>query len=220
MPTVAFLRAEGILFHRPAVAAAAWMAASQQALSPRLARLGAVLAAAPLAVPGLGDPTQATRLAWAALRGASEDRLVLLGEDYGREHLTPKLLPVGTSLLADAKRQRLTVVLVSDHLDTIVEPIARELGIEHVICNRMEIRDGRATGRLLDPIVGGHLGREAVHRFAEQRGLDLHHALAWGARAVDASLLDAVARPCVVSPDRTLRQIARDRDWPVLVAAS
>jgi phosphoserine phosphatase len=216
--TVAFLRAEGILFPRSAATAAAYMASAQQSIAPRLARLGAVLASAPLSMPGLGDPAQAVRLAWAALRGASEDRLVILGEDYQREQIAPRLLPIGLGLLAEAKRQRLTVVLVSEHIDTIVAPIARELGIAHVMCNRMEMRDGRATGRLLDPLVGGHLGREQIARFAEGEGLELTGAVAWGARAVDASLLEAVPRPCAVSPDRTLRQIARDRDWPVMVA--
>src|SRR5947207_13714326 len=34
-----------------------------------------------------------------------------------------------------------------------MRPLARQLGVEYVLANRMEFRDGIATGRLLDPVI-------------------------------------------------------------------
>ena len=45
------------------------------------------------------------------------------------------------------------VVLVSQGLDHVMRPLARHLGAKWVIANRLEFRDGIATGRLLDPVI-------------------------------------------------------------------
>ena len=45
------------------------------------------------------------------------------------------------------------VVLVSQGLDHVMRPLARHLGVKWVIANRLEFRDGIATGRLLDPVI-------------------------------------------------------------------
>ena len=45
------------------------------------------------------------------------------------------------------------VVLVSQGLDHIMRPLANYLGVERILCNRLDFRDGRATGRLIDPVI-------------------------------------------------------------------
>jgi hypothetical protein len=52
-------------------------------------------------------------------------------------------------------------------LDHLIRPLAQELKVEHLLTNRLEFRDGRATGRLLDPVVGS-LGGAALS--PEERG--------------------------------------------------
>ena len=45
------------------------------------------------------------------------------------------------------------MVLVSQGLDHIMRPLANHLGVERILCNRLDFRDGIATGRLLDPVI-------------------------------------------------------------------
>ena len=45
------------------------------------------------------------------------------------------------------------VVLVSQGLEHVMRPLARHLGVKWVIANRLEFRDGIATGRLLEPVI-------------------------------------------------------------------
>jgi len=95
----------------------------------------------------------ATRLLHALLRGVSRDRLELLGEEYFRYVLKSQLRPQAVERLTAAIGSGERVVLVGQLLDNIMRPLAQHLGAEGFISNRLEFRNDRATGRLLDPIV-------------------------------------------------------------------
>ncbi len=212
-----FFRVEGTLTPRPTITTAAWLAMNAQEVGERLARLGNVALAAPFLFGGpLRDTATGGRVAWMGLRGLSEDRLVVLGEEYAERFLVPSLREVGLRLLDDARRQGHRIVLLSDNLDVVVRHVADHLGVEDLVCNAMEIRNGKATGRLRDPIVGGHVAGETARRFAREHGIDLDASSGYGALAEDGTLLGAIGRPCAVHPDWQLRRMARDLDWPVV----
>ncbi|MFT5453932.1 MAG: phosphoserine phosphatase [Myxococcota bacterium] len=210
----AFFRVEGTLLRRPTALAAAWLAANSQTLSARIGRLGAVALGAPLSFIGT-DPTAASRITWMGLRGMSEDRLVVLGEEYFATWLDGDVRPVGEGLVRTAQRDGRRVVLVSDNLDAVVLPLVERLGADLLVANRMEIRNGRATGRLAEPVVARFGGRRLTE-FADRHGLDLSRSTAYGAAEADTALLAGAGLPCAVHPDRGLRRMARDLDWPIL----
>src|SRR5690349_2698953 len=97
--------------------------------------------------------TFATRVVYSVLRGISRDRLDLLGEEYFRYKLKPNLKPAGIRKLEELVMSGAQVVLVSQGLDHVIRPLAEHLGVTRILTNRMEFRDGIATGRLLDPVV-------------------------------------------------------------------
>jgi len=211
---VAFFRLEGVLLKRPAPLAAAWLAANAQQLKHRLGSLSAVVASAPFAL-GLGDPAIGARLAWMGLKGMSEDRLEVLGEEYWATHLEGKLRAAGVDLVHQAKKDGRTIVLVADHLEPIARHAQKAVKADLLVSNRMEMRDGKATGRLLDPVVARFGGRP-LRDFIAEHDLDLDGARAYGATTADQVLLAAIPWPCAVHPDRGLRRVARDLDWPIV----
>jgi len=101
----------------------------------------------------LGDRSFATRALHSLLRGVSRDRLDLLGEEYFHYVLKPQLKPQGAQALKDWMARNGQVVLVSQGLEHLMRPLANFLGVERLIANRLEFRDGRATGRLLEPVI-------------------------------------------------------------------
>lgn len=214
----AFFRLEGSLSPRPTLAAPAWLAANAQRVRERLLRLVASAAALPLAVGPLEDEEKALRLAWAGLRGVSEDRLLELGEEYARRFVIPALRPSALRLVETCRGQGFRVVLVSADVEPIVRHVAEAIGADETLCNRLEIRDGEATGRLADPFVGAHLDGAWARRWAADRGVDLLACRAYGGREADAVLLGAVGNPCALHPDARMRRIARQLDWPVVEA--
>ena len=80
------------------------------------------------------------------------------------------------------------VVLVSQGLEHVMRPLAQHLGVKWMIANRLEFRDGIATGRLLDPVIrprgifaritgAGPDGRRAEERLVRDLGLSNAEAL-------------------------------------------
>ena len=97
--------------------------------------------------------TRATRLLYMLLRGVTRDRLDLLGEEYFEYFLKPRLQKKAVDALRLAQVDGQQMVLVGQSLDHVLRPLARHLGVQHFVANRMEFRDGIATGRLLPPVV-------------------------------------------------------------------
>jgi HAD superfamily phosphoserine phosphatase-like hydrolase len=211
-----FFRVEGTLTPRPSIATAAWLAGNAQAAHERLLRLGNVALAAPFLGGPLRDAASASRVLWMGLRGISEDRLVVLGEEYAERFVIPSLREVGLALVEQARASGHRIVLVSDNLDVVMRHVFEHLGVDDLVCNSMEIRDGKATGRLHDPVIGGHVTVDWARRFAAENGIDLGASSGYGAQAEDGMLLASLGMPCAVHPDWQLRRMARDLSWPVV----
>jgi len=149
-----FWRVEGSLLHFSAVRLVAFFTWNAQSFAERWARRGGLAFLAVL-FPFLYTLHRifATRVLYAFLRGVSRDRLDLLGEEYFHYHLKPRLKRVGFDKLKEAQAIRGSMVLVSHALEQVVRPLAEHLGVKHIITNQLEFRDGRATGRLLEPVI-------------------------------------------------------------------
>ncbi|MSO20476.1 MAG: hypothetical protein EXQ56_08435 [Acidobacteria bacterium] len=153
-----FWRVEGSLLDLGAVRPVAFFTSNAQSFFERSLRrlaLAVVVLLRPLLY--LMDREWATRVLHALLRHISQDRLDLLGEEYFEYQLKPRMKQRGMSrLLAtvdQVRRMNGRVILVSQGLDHVMRPLARHFGVEHLIANRLEFRDGLATGRLIGPVV-------------------------------------------------------------------
>jgi HAD superfamily phosphoserine phosphatase-like hydrolase len=216
--TAAFFRVEGIVLGRGVLAASAYIAANAKKFGERALRLGLVALAAPVhGLLGQTDRALAHRIVHLAFRGMSEDRVAILAEEYAEDILKGKLLDQGVELMKRARDEGRRVVLLSDGVSSIMEPFARHLKHhDELVCNHLEFRDGEATGKLLDPIIGGASGGRWLRQYALEHDLDLAHSAAYGSHGPDMLLLSAVGRPCAVNPDFVLRRSARDADWPII----
>ena len=150
----AFLRADGLFFSLSPVCLVSYFARNAQAFSERMYRLAAVCGVAALRLlVGLENPVFATRLVHLPLRGMSRDRLDLLGEEYFNYVVRPKLRSEALAKLLQLQSSGRRVVLVSQELDHFMRSLAEHLKVEILLTNRLEFRDGLATGRLLEPVV-------------------------------------------------------------------
>ncbi len=99
------------------------------------------------------------------------------------------LTPGARTLVRTLKRLGFTVALVSGGFIEIVGPIADELNIDHAEANRLEIVDGRLTGRVVGDIVDRAGKARALRRFADEAGLPLSRTVAIGDGANDLDML-------------------------------
>jgi phosphoserine phosphatase len=208
---------EGTLVDRGALAASAYFASNAQGFAERALRVGALALGAPLyGFLSQNDRTLATRAAYVTLRRMSEDRIVQLAEEYYADVLKQRVYERGRELVKQARKQGHRVVLLSEAIEQVIAPLAAQLGADHCVSNRLEFEAGEATGKLLEPIIGGHDAGVWVKRFAREQDIALERSVAYAARGADILLLSAVGQACAVNPDLALRGAARDADWPVL----
>jgi thioester reductase-like protein len=149
-----YWRVEGSLLELGAMRPVGFFTWNSQSFSERWARRAGMAGMAlvrPLAYAA--NRTFATRFLHTLLRGVSRDRLDLLGEEYFHYVLKPQMRREAAEKLLETVRRGERVVLVGQLLENILRPLAHHFGVESFISNRLEFRDGKATGRLLDPIV-------------------------------------------------------------------
>src|SRR5271163_947398 len=158
MPSVAsptvYWRVEGSLLDLTVVQPVAFFTWNAQTFAERWWRRGLIFVMAALR-PFLYSTNRkfATRVVHTTLRGVTRDRLDLLGEEYFQYRLKPELKTHGAERVRELVRSGADVVLVSQGLEHVMKPLAEHLGVKRVVANRLEFRDGVATGRLLEPVI-------------------------------------------------------------------
>jgi HAD superfamily hydrolase (TIGR01490 family) len=148
--------------------------------------------------------------------GISQDRLHILADDAFDSVLRKAIYPSARDLVSRCRDEGHDVVLVSGALDFLMKRLADHLGATHVIANRLEIKDGYATGRLLRPVVAGPEKALLVRKHARERGHDLDECFAYSDSYSDVPMLSVVGHPAAVNPDGKLQRLARTYGWPVL----
>lgn len=189
--------------------------ANQSTPLKSLRRLSRALLGAPrMALAELYDRRTFNELLFAAYAGMSEDRLELLGEEVFERVLMRSLFPSARALVQKSLEAGHEVVFVSGALECIITHLARHLGATDVIANRLEMKDGIATGKLLRPVVAGPEKARIVRDHARAHGHDLDECFAFSDSYSDVPMLSVVGHPAAVNPDKRLALMAKAYSWP------
>lgn len=118
------------------------------------------------------------------------------------------------ALLRDLEADGFVPVFVSGSFEEILEPLAAQLGVTHILCAPMIMGPGGFyTGELEGMPSIGPGKQSAIRRFLERHGSDAEACWAIGDDTSDLPMLDAVGRKAVVGADSPIAQHARDRGW-------
>jgi HAD superfamily hydrolase (TIGR01490 family) len=148
--------------------------------------------------------------------GFSEDRLLDLSDEVFDNVLRPALYKDAVSLVKRTKLSGMRVVLLSGSPDFLLGRLGKMLDADDIIGNRLQFKDGRATGRLMPPIVAGPEKAKIIKDHAKQHGFDLDDCAAYSDSMSDVPMLSVVGRPAAVNPDFRLRAMAKTHRWPIL----
>jgi HAD superfamily hydrolase (TIGR01490 family) len=148
-------------------------------------------------------------------KGWSADQVRQIVDETLHELIKPYVYAEAAALIAEHQATGRDVVLVSASGEEFVRPIGAQLGVHDVIATRMCIVDGVYTGEI-DFYAAGSGKVSAVKELAAERGYDLAECYAYSDSISDAPLLEIVGNPTAVNPDRGLRKLATEREWPIL----
>lgn len=161
------------------------------------------------------DRRMFNELLFTSFEGMSQDRLLILADDAA-DRIKRAIYPSARDLVSRCRDEGHDVVIVSGALDFLMQRLAEHIGATHVIANRLEIKAGFATGRLLRPVVAGPEKARLVREHAREHGHDLDECFAYSDSYSDVPMLSVVGHPAAVNPDARLERLARTYGWPVL----
>ena len=148
---------------------------------------------------GLGD--QVSAITERAMRGELDfidsftERLGLLSGlteselDAVYQRLT--LMPGAEILTANLSGAGMRLGVVSGGFSFFADQIGDRLGMDFVVSNTLECRDGQVTGRVIPPIIDGSMKLQTLNTEARALGIDLGETLAVGDGANDIPMLTA-----------------------------
>jgi HAD superfamily hydrolase (TIGR01490 family) len=169
-----------------------------------------------MALAEMIDRRRFNELLFANYEGISRDRLLILADEAFDAVLKRAVYPGARELVQRCRSEGHDVVLVSGALDFLMERLARHLGATDIIANRLEFKNGYATGKLLRPVVAGPEKARLIREWARKRGADLADCFGYSDSYSDVPMLSVVGHPCAVNPDFRLAKLALTYDWPVI----
>jgi putative phosphoserine phosphatase/1-acylglycerol-3-phosphate O-acyltransferase len=149
------------------------------------------------------------------MRGVREADYIAFGEELYEQQIARKVYPESRALVQAHRARGHTVAVISSATPYQVEPVARELGIEHVICSRYEVKDGVFTGGIVRPLCFGPGKVDAAESLAQVHGIDLEQSFFYSDSDDDIELLERVGHPQPLNPNSKLTEISERHGWPV-----
>jgi len=151
-----------------------------------------------------------------AAKGRLAEDVEEVGERVFQQSVADLIYPEMRELVRAHQRRGHTVVLSSSALTMQAEPVARYLGIKHVVCNRFVVDEhGILTGDIVRPVIWGPTKATSVQQFAADHGVDLGLSYFYADGDEDLGLMYLVGNPRPVNPGPELTKVATRRGWPI-----
>lgn len=151
----------------------------------------------------------------AAMRGQPEGELVDKARLFFDGLIASQVAPRALEALERHRADGDVVAILSSSTPYVVEPLALHLGIEHAICTRMNVADGRFDGTHKRPACYGAGKVHWAEAFAREHDVDLARSFFYTDSYSDLPMLERVGVARVVNPDTRLRRHARRVGWQV-----
>ncbi len=165
---------------------------------------------------GIIDAPDVAARVFRQLAGTHETVFSARADDWFRLHVEPHVADLGRVAVEAHRRRGDVLAIVTGATPYTTRPLARLLGIEHVVASELEVDDGgRFTGRPSLPLCYGAGKIQRAARLAESSAFRLEESTFYSDSFTDLPLLEHVAEPVVVNPDARLARVARRRGWRV-----
>lgn len=165
---------------------------------------------------GVLDAHAVAKRAIATLAGKPEQQMIDECERWYVSHVLPHVSGEARRAVERHTESGDLVAIVTGATPYVARPLARTLGIPHVVTSELEVdARGAFTGRSKDPLCYGEGKVTRAARLAEAHGFDLAKAVFYTDSLTDLPLLERVAERVCVNPDPRLRRLAKKRGWRI-----
>ena len=139
-----------------------------------------------------------------------------LRTQYIKAKVQSILLDKSRELIADHRRQRHTLLIITATNRFITQPIAELFGINNLIASEAEMINGRYTGKTtgIPSYAEGKVTR--LNEWLKDNNCQPDETWFYSDSHNDLPLLRIVNHPVAVDPDEILREEAIKQSWPVI----
>jgi HAD superfamily hydrolase (TIGR01490 family) len=169
---------------------------------------------------GTLDPVEYLEFALGTLAGFPRARLAAMQAQFMEEVILPEIRPAALALLKKHVDAGDLVAIVTATNHFVTAPIAKALGVQHLIAAMPEYdAEGNVTGRLLGTPTQG--AGKIVHTKAwlEKMGKtlgDFDQVHFYSDSHNDLPLMSIVSHPVATNPNATLKTHATAQGWPLI----
>ncbi|SDN61647.1 HAD-superfamily subfamily IB hydrolase, TIGR01490 [Vreelandella arcis] len=144
------------------------------------------------------------------------EQLAAWHQQFMASKIEPHILPKAEELLARHRTKGDTLLIITATNRFITQPIAKRLGVDHLIAVEPERIDGHYTGRALG-VPSYREGKVTrLKQWLEEQEQSMDEAWFYSDSHNDLPLLEQVDHPVAVDPDDTLRNVAEERQWRIM----
>jgi HAD superfamily hydrolase (TIGR01490 family) len=161
------------------------------------------------------DMEQIATITVADMKGDEEAAIIAKTRRWLEDEILEEVAPRAREALAFHQREGHVTAILSMSTRYVTEPLAAHLGIQHVICTRLDIEEGRFVGTHVKPACYGEGKVHWAERFAHDAGVDLDASWFYTDSFSDLPMLQRVGVRRVVNPDSRLKRHALRAGWPI-----
>ncbi len=136
--------------------------------------------------------------------------------EFIKQKITPLIHKPARDLLDKHKKRGDTLLIITATNYFVTEPIAKELGVTHLLATMPEEKEGRYTGKFTGTPTYQYGKVTRLQEWLKTQGMTLEGSWFYSDSHNDLPLLKQVDHPVAVDPDEILTSYANRHDWPVI----
>lgn len=156
------------------------------------------------------------RFALSPLVNKSQEQLTRWHREFMEQSIKPLLLPKAVALLQQHREQGDFLLIITATNRFVTEPIAKRLGVDHLIATEPELNNGTYSGEIAGTPCYQEGKVERLQQWLAHNELTMEGSFFYSDSHNDLALLKLVDHPVAVDPDETLRQHAKIQGWPII----
>ncbi len=162
------------------------------------------------------DMTRYLEFSLAPLAANPMESLVKWRAQFVTERIQPLMLEKAQELVSSHKQQGHFILIITATNRFVTEPIAEELGVDHLIATDPELINNAYTGAIsgIPSFKEGKVIR--LKNWMKENDYTLDGSYFYSDSHNDIPLLEIVDIPIAVDPDSTLETHARKNNWQVI----